>query len=341
MGILSAVLFFLKAYFFCLLPFILSILLANLLHKLALKTAFLFSVRITSLLYFVVLLFILVYLIIYSSQSLLDYLHYAMIQFPLIYETKILPLFTLGEAFLNEQFHQYSFPSEWVDLFLTTLREFSYRIFQLLLGNVNHVITFFPSLIMFFFITLFSSFLFLLDYEKIMSHLHHFLPHQLSSALKVIQDHFFHSTRQLLLVSLKCSFITFLISFIGLCLLQHSHAFWMALALALVDGIPLVGTSVLLIPWIIGELLLKHLKKACGLAILSLVLMLAHMLAENHFLGRKTGIPPFILFSAIMLSQQFFGFFITLFVPILLILIQDLFHAFKIEKNLQDDIRIE
>lgn len=261
-------------------------------------------------------------IIFHSSQIFIYFLKDLLNQFPLIYETKIIPFIELNESLLYQAISNYNVA--FIPIIFNFIKQISYNLLQTILYNIDTLIFFFPNILITAFIFFISTFLLLIDYEKIHHLLNQTIPVKYQILINTIKNNLTSSLLKLLSITFICSLCSFIISMIGLYLLDLPHIFWMSLAIALIDSLPLAGTSLIMIPWIIFTFLSNQVKLACGLSIVALILMMSHTILENHLLGKKMGIPPFLLFIAIMISQQFFGLFITLFIPLIIFIIQDI-----------------
>ena len=101
--------------------------------------------------------------------------------------------------------------------------------------------------------------------------------------------------------------LTFLESFIGLALLGVPYAFILALIIAVVDFLPLLGTGVILIPWAVVCLLLGNAKLAVGLAVLYAVTSIVRQVLEPKLIGDGLGIHPLVSLLAMYAGLRLFG----------------------------------
>ena len=104
--------------------------------------------------------------------------------------------------------------------------------------------------------------------------------------------------RQYLRACLLLGLMTFCLSFIGLAILRVPYAFILALLLATVDLLPLLGTGIVLIPWALLCLLLGQVKLGIGLLVLYAVTTLVRQVLEPKLIGDGLGLHPLLsLFS--------------------------------------------
>lgn len=101
--------------------------------------------------------------------------------------------------------------------------------------------------------------------------------------------------------------LTFSEVLIGLLILRQPYAFLMALVIAAVDILPILGTGTVLIPWAVGMFLLGRPSFGIGLLILYGVVTIVRQIAEPHILGGSLGIPPLMSLLFSFAGLHFFG----------------------------------
>ena len=113
--------------------------------------------------------------------------------------------------------------------------------------------------------------------------------------------------RQYLRACLLLGLLTFCLSFIGLALLRVPYAFILALLLAVVDLLPLLGTGIILIPWALVCLLLGQVKLGIGLLVLYAAASLVRQILEPKLIGEGLGLHPLVSLFSMYAGLKFFG----------------------------------
>ncbi|KIL46305.1 AI-2E family transporter [Jeotgalibacillus campisalis] len=121
--------------------------------------------------------------------------------------------------------------------------------------------------------------------------------------------------------------ITAAIALCGLLILNVSGAPAIAVFAAILDLIPIVGTSLLFIPWIFYCWVSGDMVMMTGLAITQVVITVSRQVLEPKIIGQTLGIHPFITFLIIYISFQSVGVMGVLFSPLLLLTISTLIKA--------------
>ncbi|WP_163581603.1 sporulation integral membrane protein YtvI [Gracilibacillus saliphilus] len=107
---------------------------------------------------------------------------------------------------------------------------------------------------------------------------------------------------QLILIS-----ITFTIILIGLSLFQIKHAFTIAILMALVDLLPILGTGIIFVPWSLYLFMTGETTLAICLFSLYLFVILQRQILEPKIVSNALGIHPILTIMTIYLGFQLFG----------------------------------
>lgn len=136
---------------------------------------------------------------------------------------------------------------------------------------------------------------------------------------------------------LKGYFLLFLLTFseltIGFLLLKIKYAPLLALAIAVVDLLPVLGTGVVLIPWGILELFIGKTSVGISILVLYAVITVVRNFAEPKIIGGQIGIHPLFTLLSIFIGLKFFGFAGIFILPITLIVIFKYYKAEIDEEN--------
>lgn len=112
---------------------------------------------------------------------------------------------------------------------------------------------------------------------------------------------------------LKAYFLLFLLTFaqlfIGLSILRRPYTVLPAFIIALVDILPVLGISTVLVPWGIFELIRGNTALGTGLLVLCAIMLLIRQLIEPRILGKSLGLHPLVTLFAAYVGLQLFGLF--------------------------------
>ena len=103
--------------------------------------------------------------------------------------------------------------------------------------------------------------------------------------------------------------LTFFELFIGLTIIGVRYSFILAMIIAAVDILPVLGTGTVLIPWSIISLLMKNYRVGLGLLILYGVISIVRQISEPKIVGKSLGMPPLLSLISMYVGFRLFGFF--------------------------------
>jgi sporulation integral membrane protein YtvI len=101
--------------------------------------------------------------------------------------------------------------------------------------------------------------------------------------------------------------ITFLEIFLGLSIIGIDNAAGIAIAIAIFDILPVVGSGLVLLPWTIYTLISGNLATGIGLAILYVVVIVVRQIMEPKIIGDRVGLHPLVTLLAMVLGTYLFG----------------------------------
>jgi len=217
------------------------------------------------------------------------------------------------QAALNS-YHTYFklIPSNWQGVAENSIQSFINQIGSFIGSFATALInrlTFLPNILLFLMFTLLTTYFVTRDFDRVNEFIQRsraFLNEKIlfkefkKNVLIVLIGYF---KAQLILMS-----ITFVISLAGLITLKVSYAPLIALIVALVDALPMLGPAFIYIPWIIARCLVGNVAGAIPLGLLYLVATLTRQTLEPKIVSTQIGIHPIITISAMYAGIQLFGF---------------------------------
>ncbi len=119
-------------------------------------------------------------------------------------------------------------------------------------------------------------------------------------------------------------FITFVEVTVGLTILGVEYALLMGFIVGVSDAIPILGTGVVMVPWIGWNLIIGDYRMAIGISIIYVVGVLMRQILEPKIIGDQIGLHPLVTLTAMYVGLEFFGI-IGMFVgPISIIILKKL-----------------
>lgn len=121
----------------------------------------------------------------------------------------------------------------------------------------------------------------------------------------------YRSVERTALVYLKAEgtilFLVIIFNWAGLALLGYTGTFFLAVAIGLVDFLPVLGAGTVLLPWTFVLLLQGSYGQAAGLFVIYLLCSLTRQYLEPRLMGAKIGLRPFYMLACIYFGVRLFG----------------------------------
>ena len=199
-------------------------------------------------------------------------------------------------------------------------------------------ITSIPGMIVSVIIMIISTFFISMDFEKITGFCMAQLPKKTADFISELKDYtvkiLFKYIRSYALI-LGITFVELLIGFIVMHFITgQQNIFLLALLIALLDILPIVGTGTVLIPWTVISLIVGDYAKAICLIIMYVVITVIRQFIEPKIVGDQVGLHPVATLIAMIVGTKLFGAVGLFGLPITLAIIKDLndhgkIHVFK------------
>lgn len=131
----------------------------------------------------------------------------------------------------------------------------------------------------------------------------------------------------------------FFILLAGFWLIHQPYALLLALALAVLDFIPIVGSGTAMVPWAVIDLLTKNVRHAVGLMVVWGLVALFRRLAEPKILGDQTGLSPILSLVSVYVGMQVAGVVGMILGPVLCLVVLSIARSGVLD-NTRNDIHL-
>lgn len=172
---------------------------------------------------------------------------------------------------------------------------------------VPAMITKIPSAVVLLVVTVISTFFMASDYEKITAFIKHVLPPKGIRFCRNVKTQGFHTIKIYVKSYSILMILTFVELLIGFWILKIPYAGWIALAIAVFDILPILGTGGILLPWALIACLVGEYPMAAGVLILYIVITIIRNMAEPKLVGKQMGIHPLATLIAMFAGVNLFG----------------------------------
>ncbi|MBR3971493.1 MAG: sporulation integral membrane protein YtvI [Ruminococcus sp.] len=116
-------------------------------------------------------------------------------------------------------------------------------------------------------------------------------------------------------------FITFLELFLGFTVLGVNYAVVLAIIVAILDILPVIGTGLVLLPWAVVSVCMGNLVQGLGLFVLYIVILIIRNIIEPRIIGQQVGLPPIVTLIAMYVGLRTFGVLGMMLLPVATIIL--------------------
>lgn len=179
-----------------------------------------------------------------------------------------------------------------------------------------------PRVFVFALVTVISCVYFSLDLDVINSFVKSKLPPAALSRLLRFKSGFFRTGVKYFRAYLVLMGITFGFMLIGLSILRVGYALLIALMIAALDALPVLGVGTFLVPWGVWSLICGDTARGVGLLVLFAVHEVVRQLIEPRIVGSHIGLHPVVTLVLVYVSYSLLGVAGIFLVPLLTVAIK-------------------
>lgn len=200
---------------------------------------------------------------------------------------------------------------------------------------VNAVVSL-PQMLIYVIITILATFFICSDSDYIRESLENHIPAKWMDKLYNIINGLVKSLGGYLKAQGIMISITFIELFTFFSVYGMKYALILAITIAIIDALPILGTGTVLIPWAIFNLVLGNYKLAIFLIILYLFVLVVRQLIEPRVVASQIGVYPLLTLLAMYTGVKLIGLFGVIVGPIVLIIAKNVFEQFYKQGTLKD-----
>lgn len=210
--------------------------------------------------------------------------------------------------------------------FLDSAKEF---IGNFLTGFLN-VLGAIPTVVTFTIITFLATIFICFDREYIIKTCKKHIPSKWLKKLNRFAKETFNVSGNYIKAEAKLSSMCFVLMFIGLLIMQFAglgveFPILMAILIGFVDIIPIFGTGIVMVPWVICLFISGNFPLAIGVFILWSIWTITKNLLEPKMISKEMGLHPIFTLLAMYTGLQIFGILGLMLGPILLLVFKNIF----------------
>ena len=200
-----------------------------------------------------------------------------------------------------------------------------YRVAMSMLSSVgsalSSVVSVVPKALFFILISVIASAYFAVGLEEINGAVKRLLPRSVFEVIVKLKDGFFGAFLKYLRSYLLLLLITFLEMLLGLFLIRAPYPVIMAIVIALLDLLPVIGVGAVLIPWGIWSFVIGRTPFGIGLLVIFIAHTVFRQIIEPKIVGKNLGMHPLLTLVFIYVGYSVFGIIGLLLVPIFTVLV--------------------
>jgi sporulation integral membrane protein YtvI len=164
-----------------------------------------------------------------------------------------------------------------------------------------------PQALIFIIVTILATYFMSSDKYKIGQFLEKQVPSDWLKNTREVTNNIFVALFGWLKAQLILMTITFSELLLGLLIIGIDNALLLALVIALVDALPVLGTGTILLPWAAINLLTGNTRLGFSLALLYVIILFVRQLIEPKVVGQQIGVHPLFTLFGMYLGLQFIG----------------------------------
>jgi sporulation integral membrane protein YtvI len=192
---------------------------------------------------------------------------------------------------------------------------------------VNWLTSGFKKLPIYFISLLFTiifSFLISMDYNKISAFLIRQVPRRFQNDVIELKDFLISTVWRMGRAYLIIMCITFLELSAGLWLMRVPNFYLIALIVAVLDILPLIGSGGILVPWGIFQFIAGNYPLGSGILIMYALITVIRNIIEPRIVGDQIGLHPVVTLAAIFFGIKVIGVTGILIAPVLVLILKHL-----------------
>lgn len=177
-----------------------------------------------------------------------------------------------------------------------------------------------PQGIVFVVMTIMGTYYMSADKERIISFLLKLLPEKYKQRSSLVRKSFLRAIFTQFRTALIMLGVTFAELSVGFSIMGLEYAILLALLIALLDALPVIGAGLFLLPMLGYGLVVSDMTLAIGSGLIYIMLIIVRQLLEPRLIGRQLGLYPLATMMAMYAGLKVMGFLGMLVGPMMLLL---------------------
>ncbi|WP_164668394.1 sporulation integral membrane protein YtvI [Virgibacillus doumboii] len=240
----------------------------------------------------------------------------------------LLPLYHKLTSFFNTLSPgQQEAISENLKQILEQFRSFGTNFLQHILLQIPVALTLLPESFTVLIFIILGTFIITNDWHGLVESVKKIIPQSVHETGKAVWDHLKKAVFGFFKAQLVLILLTAITIFTGLVIFKVDHALTITIFAALVDVLPLLGTGIIFIPWILYLFLTGDYSMTISISILYMIVVIQRQLLEPKIVSSNIGLNPLAALIALFAGVQIWGVLGLFFGPMVLIFGNALYKA--------------
>lgn len=198
-----------------------------------------------------------------------------------------------------------------VNLFITHIGEYLNVMVQKIASPTfmaaGNVVKSIPAALVYIVVTIFSSYIFIVDRDKILTILKRYLPRGFSRYYDYLKKDVKHLVGGYFLAQFKIMFVIAGVLAAGFLILGVKYALLIAVIIALLDFLPILGTGTILIPWALLRIVSGEYAFGVGLIVIYVLTLVLRQIIQPKIVGDTMGLDPLMTLLFLYLGFKISG----------------------------------
>lgn len=187
------------------------------------------------------------------------------------------------------------------------------------LSTVGSAASSLPTILLTFIFILLGTYFMCSDNGRIFGFLAYQMGDEVSDLARKLRSFLYNSVGKWLRAQCILICITFFELSIGFLIMKLPYAGLLAILIAFVDALPILGVGTVLIPWAVVSLLAGDVTQAATLVFIYIVVLLVRNMIEPRIVGGQLGLDPFVTLLCIYFGFRIAGFAGMFIVPVIVL----------------------
>lgn len=185
--------------------------------------------------------------------------------------------------------------------------------------SVSNTVFTIPNILLTILLSIISTVYFAMDFELIGEYARRFLPERILLFLVQLRNILVRTVLKYIKSYLILLVITFIELTAGFLIMGIDYAVGLAALVAIIDILPVLGTGIVLIPWLLIDVILGNYGLAISLLVLYVVITVVRNILEPKIIGEQIGVHPLLTLLCMYVGLRLFGVVGIFALPLILV----------------------